>query len=189
MLTKPFLYTPKLHDLFRQRKSAASHCKNCRNVIPPPYLQSSQVIFSSNSCLTRSPSPLVIGVFESLVCAFVRDRSICPKLRVGSMTSRTSALSFLVSFCIRLNLSPKPQSRINCEDMNVCYLPGKPPSVFRSHSIASWYSGASPATTLSDNMVTVKTPPVAGTSATSPRDVENVCSSSCANWRKNLIRV
>lgn len=70
-----------------------------------------------------------------------------------------------------------------------CYLPGKPPSVFRSHNRDVWVvnwpscdtacgSDGEPAWTIS----IVKTPPVDGTKETSPRDVENVDRSSCANW-------
>ena len=72
-------------------------------------------------------------------------------------------------------------------------IPGKPPSVFRSHNLV--VSGSSlwvcalvstlPSSLLGGEgawtMSIVKTPPVEGIKATSPREVENVERSSWAN--------
>ena len=72
-------------------------------------------------------------------------------------------------------------------------IPGKPPSVFRSHNlvvpVSRLWVFARVSTLLSSLLVgsrawmmsTVKTPPVEGIKATSPREVENVERSSWAN--------
>lgn len=83
---------------------------------------------------------------------------------------------------------------------SACYIehrnnaPGKPPSAFRSHNLVVLVSESWPSAFVSASvssvlvgsaawtMSTVKTPPVEGIKATSPRDVENVERSSWANW-------
>lgn len=76
--------------------------------------------------------------------------------------------------------------------MQKYHVPGNPPSAFRSHNLTvvvltearSWDVSVA-ASGLGDLGIwtrsTVKTPPVEGIKATSPRDVENVERSSCAN--------
>lgn len=71
----------------------------------------------------------------------------------------------------------------------IYHVPGNPPSALRSQSRVVWVVGRCPlATSRSDcaeaqTMSTVKTPPVAGMSETSPKDVEKVERSSWANWK------
>jgi hypothetical protein len=59
-------------------------------------------------------------------------------------------------------------------------IPGKPPSLFRSHKILSCVV-ICPSFIVPCHIVTVNTPPVLGTRATSPRSVLNVERSSWAN--------
>ena len=77
------------------------------------------------------------------------------------------------------------------------HVPGNPPSAFRSHKVtvvgSAYLSSNVPPPVVeldSGDLGTwtrsiVKTPPVVGTRATSPRDVEKVDSSSCPNYDLN----
>lgn len=132
--------------------------------------------FSSSAFDGRAPAPVpAASAFFSCDCgsspvfaALLPDAgyclSTCPRSRPGSMASRTLRFSSLVS--------------------------GNPPSSLRSQRVRFCIVGEEDEEALGSrkNISTTKVPPVDGCRATSPRDVENVESSSCANWREWLAR-
>lgn len=162
-----------------------------------------------------------VGFVTATLCP-----STCPKSREGSITSRTSFLRFLVSALrtaemdywvnsllattgklggVRgggelLENGGEKKSDIR-KKWTIEYVPGNPPSTFRSQSRvvcvvggiflsscrgndntppSDWVEVCVVGTTAWVISIT-KTPPVEGTSATSPSEVENVERSSCAN--------
>lgn len=125
-------------------------------------------------------------------CSFFRARSVWPRSRFGAITLRTRALRAFTSVGIYpsaaiSNHELKKQSqgkRIKGEISTLISIPGNPPSRFRSQRRVSCVltSSFKAGVTAACQMVTVKTPPVLGIRATSPKSVPNVDRSSWANY-------